>query len=453
MKSRKFYTFPLLYLFAAIALANPDSVYAARVINGALGIWLQEEASPRLSDLLTNHPRFKGERIKIMGMDDGHPMAANNQLTDQIKEQLTHDLLATANVQIVFDDYNRCMPVPVSTILGIEVTRHNSQEYRVTLAMVDREEGIWLNGTNLSWRGRLTIQQRRDLHATTQSHAKQDVYSSQQTTEIADALFDQLRCQRNIIAPVYFNPTEDGITRRVSRRLRERFSSQSQVTGNKRAAASIVYLKFPETSNSIRELSLELATADDQLSTHRIAEVAVTHIPTVADSPVTESTRTPTISTQDYRQGRYLSALHYQDSRTRKGICKYQKRGCVLVDYDLSRSAYVVMFSTSAGEPLPLGCESPTLRQPGKHQFRLKVPISEIPNRPSVGFYALAFKDRSSARAVHRELIRGSATCSNRPTPVDEWASSFSRILSQYREQTEWRALHLSRDTNGVMTL
>lgn len=277
-----------------------------------------------------------------------------------------------ANVQIVFDDYNRCMPIPVNTILGTEVTEHHSQEYRVTLAMVDREEGIWLHGTNLSWRGRLTANQRRELHAATQSHAVQDLYRSQQTIEIADALYAQLRCQRNIMA---------------------------------------------------------------------------------ADNTPIESTRTRTESTSDYQRHRYLSAIRYANSRTRKGICKHQTRGCVQVDFELSTSAYVVMFSTTGGAPLPLGCEIPKRRQPGKHQFRLKVPMGEIPNRPTVGFYALAFKDRSAARAVHRELIRGAASCSNDPTPVDEWAASFSRILNQYRDQTEWQALHLNRDANGVMTL
>jgi hypothetical protein len=271
--------------------------------------------------------------------------------------------------------------------------------------------------------------------------------------DIADALYDQLRCQKDIIAPVYFTPTEDDITRSVSRRLRERFSSQSQVTVNKGIAASIIYLNFPVTSNSIRKLSLELASADDQESTHRIAEVAVTHSPRKANSPPPKTTRTITDSTRDIRSTGYLSAIHYQDTRSRDGICKHQKKDCVQLDFDLSTSAYLVMFSTTAGAPLPLDCEIPARRKPGNHQFRLRVPRSEIPSRPTVGFYALAFKDRASARAVHRELIRGSAKCSSNPTPVDEWASSFSRKLNQFREQTEWRALHLSRDANGVMTL
>lgn len=451
MKFRNFFLHPGLLLLTVFALANPDTAYAARVVDGSLGIWLQKDASVRLSDVLTNHPRFKNERIKIMAMHDGHPMAVTNQLTDRIKEQLTHDLLATANVQIVFDDYNRCMPILVNTILGIDITGHSSQEYRVTLAMVDREEGIWLNGTNLSWSGRLTADQRRELHTATQSHAVQDLYRSQQTREIADALYAQLRCQRNIMAPVYITPTEDDITRSVSRRLRERFLSQSQLTGNKQVAASIIYLNFPETSNSIRELSLELATADDPDSTHRIAEVAVTHVPFVTYNPATEPTRTE--PTPDYQRRRTLSAIHFSNSRTRKGICKHQPRGCVQVDFELSRPAWVVMFSTAGGVPHSLGCEISESRRPGKHQFRLKVPIAKNPNRPTVGFYALAFEDRSSARAVQRELIRGSANCSKDPTPVDEWAASFSRILNQYRDQTEWQALHLSRDANGVTTL
>jgi hypothetical protein len=440
-------------LLAAFLLTIPPGVYATRMIDGPLGTWLQKEASVKLGDVLTNHPRFKGERIKITGIRDGQLVAASNQLTRHIKEQLTHDLLATASVKIAFDGENQCTPMRVNTILGIEVTRHNAQEHRVTLAMVDREEGIWLNGTSLSWSGRLTSKQRRELSTTTETHRFQDLFNSQQTREIADALYDQLRCQANFAAPVYFAPVEDATSSSVSRRLRERFSTQSQVTVNKQAAASIIYLKYPQTPGSIRELSLELATADDPLNTHRIAEVAVTHTPMTFDNTTHDPGNAELEPAIAQGQRRYLSAIHYQESRSRKGACKHQARGCVQVDFDLSKPAYVVMFSTPGGTPHPPGCEAPGLRQPGKHQFRIKVPMGEVPNRPTNGFYALAFRDRSIARAVHGELMRGSANCNNNPVQVDEWASSFSRILKHYRDQTEWSALHFSRDANGVMTL
>jgi hypothetical protein len=130
----------LLLIFMVISLLLPSrGAYAARVVDGSLGTWIEREVSPMLSKLLTNHPRFKGEPIKIMSMSDGFPTAVVDELTNLVRAQLTEDLLSGAEVRIVFDDNNRCRPVKVNTILGIEVQKHTSGNHRVSLAMVDIE--------------------------------------------------------------------------------------------------------------------------------------------------------------------------------------------------------------------------------------------------------------------------------------------------------------------------
>jgi len=238
-------SFSILSLFMISLLMPWSGVHAARVVDGSLGAWIEREVSPMLSKLLTNHPRFKGEPIKIMAMSDGFPITVSNKLTNQIREQLTQDLLSGAEVKIVFDDNNRCRPVKVNTILGIEVQKLYAGNHRVSLAMVDIEEGIWLNGTNISWNGKLTSGQRRAFKASVERRVAASILASYQTSEIAEALYSQLQCNEAIISPVFFEPAGGDSGQAVLRHLRKKFSSSVLTTIDKNTAASIISLRLP----------------------------------------------------------------------------------------------------------------------------------------------------------------------------------------------------------------
>ena len=45
----------------------------AAPLDGDLGSWLDEQAIPQVVSLLSNHPRFKGQVIDIVAMDEGYP--------------------------------------------------------------------------------------------------------------------------------------------------------------------------------------------------------------------------------------------------------------------------------------------------------------------------------------------------------------------------------------------
>jgi hypothetical protein len=390
-------------------------------------------------------------------MHDGNPVTVNNVLTDQIKQQLTQDLLDTANVQIVIDDQQRCIMRSTRTILGIEVTSHHNRQHRITLAMVDQEEGIWLNGTHLSWSGHLTSDQRRDLTRKPARVESRQSYTPKQTREIADALYHQLRCQGGIATPVFFAPSENMLTRSVSRLLRERLSSRSQVTVDKNVASSIIHVNYRDTFLGQGEINLELASSATPLITQRIAEVAVVQDPAGLAKTKVNPTRNHlprSSSTADMSSpGRFLSEIYYQRDQSREGICSTNSEGCALLSFEVLEPAYLVMFSTTEGMPKPLKCDKPAKRYTGKKQFRVVVPIGARDARPTLGIYALAFKNRLAAQAVHQELVRGSSKCTSNPQLVTDWAKTFTQALHNGGAGSEWSALHLMRDANGIQSL
>ncbi len=131
----------------------------ATTLGGDLGDWLDDHAVPELTSLLSEHPRFKGQVIDIVAIDKGQPAAIADELAERIRDQLTLALVRETGVRIPFD--TRCEPV--HTVLGIEIDRASTAHFNVTLAMLDLDESIWINGTAQRWSGRLNSGQRRML--------------------------------------------------------------------------------------------------------------------------------------------------------------------------------------------------------------------------------------------------------------------------------------------------
>jgi len=149
-----------LTLVACTQLSNAAS---NELFGGPLGEWLRRDAQKQLTDLLSTHPRFRGERIRVVVMRDGLPATESNGLTQAIRSQLTHKLAQISNVQLVWGETLRGCQVPKKTpyLLGVEVARESRTRHLVRIAMVDVEEGVWVSGAHLQWRGLLTQAERQ----------------------------------------------------------------------------------------------------------------------------------------------------------------------------------------------------------------------------------------------------------------------------------------------------
>jgi hypothetical protein len=119
------------------------------------------------------------------------------------------------------------------------------------------------------------------------------------------------------------------------------------------------------------------------------------------------------------------------------------------VSFDLNQPAYTVLFYSVNGQAAPLSCKPPSQKQVGKQHYGLNVPAGLDPNRPTVGFYALAFKDRSAARQVHSAISNNNSICGGRKQSTSRWMASLTRLLDRYgdkyRDRTDWQAIHLTR--------
>jgi len=447
MKNRLVYLSEPKYMVGALLLvlvAIP--AHGFRVVDGSLGNWLEREASPKLVELLIRHPRLKGQRLKIMGIENGTPVALGNKLGANIKDQLTQDLLSQTGIRLVFDEHVGCNPDKTRLVLGIVTQRHDRTRHRVTVAMVDVEEGLWLGGANFSWSGRLSESQRQAFNTHLSGNDKRNVLNVHEANLIADALGEQIDCLPTIESPVYFQLESSQLEQNVVQGLRTQFNRRSRVVSNQAEARSVLQLKLAPLPGNVSTLSLMLAPADTPELTRQIAWVQVS-------GNVRGTLPVGVLSGE--RRGRYLSELHIDPEAQRhgNGRCVNSSLGCVRVDYELYRPAYIVAFYTRDGVPVPLNCKLGVERKAGRHQIKVQVPHGGELNRPTLGVYTLAFSQRGPAEILQRELNLGAPSCSARPSDPDIWVSSFARALSRYEGRLEWRALHLMRDRNGVTRL
>ena len=160
-------------------------------------------------------------------------------------------------------------------------------------------------------------------------------------------------------------------------------------------------------------------------------------------------------STQYPAASGILSEIHIAEGHTRDDVCEPRKKDCVDVSFDLNQPAYTVLFYSVNGQAAPLSCKPPGQKQAGKQHYGLNVPAGLDPNRPTVGFYALAFKKRSAARRIHAAIRKNTSNCGGRQQPTSTWVVSLSRLLDSYsgRHETDWQAIHLTRYHNQITEL
>jgi hypothetical protein len=433
-------TFPGRSTFFILLIMFSPILSAARVVDGSLGHWIAVEASPKLAEKLSNHPRLKGESIKLMAMKNGHPIRVTDVLTEQIREQLRDDLLTLADVRIVFEDESRCKAIDVDTVLGIEVEVHDNRSHRVSLAIVDINEGVWLNGTNLSWLGRMTNTQRSALNTQLNQDDLISHFKPTEFAEMATALHRQLKCNEFIATPIFFEPPEDDISQGILRELREKITNRNLITLDRSIAASII--TFSSTAGSGGSLILELRDIGTPDQAFRIAEVYVaSQHPQKSQDPISQQAQ------------KVISAIQIEEGRAARDVCRSQSIRCIPVRFNLTQSAYTVLFYTVNGTMSMQTCETPRRQKTGMYTFGLNVPPDQSGSVPELGFYALAVTDRRAALSIHQLLKKNASRCSRITSPNDQWLSSLENLLNQYRSKVSWQTIHLAREDNQIFRI
>ena len=217
------------FLIIALSLLSTGSSFAN---SDSLGTWLEDDVVPNLAEVLTQHPRFKGETIRLATFRDGRPSLATTGLADAVQRKLRRELIAHQGVRIASNDRPHCRGQGAAYVLGVEVMRSTSPNHRVDIAVLDTNDAVWVGGVSYSWRGRLSTKEKESYdrrHRQTTPGSFDQPLDLDTSEAVVDALLAQVQCQTVHLGSVYIAPVDDAALASVRSRLIDKLTVRSLV--------------------------------------------------------------------------------------------------------------------------------------------------------------------------------------------------------------------------------
>ncbi len=454
----------ILALILLAFLASPAQADSG-LLNGSLGRWLDTEVLPELGRTLGEHPRFKGETIKLVSLTAGQPTDRASRLHEAVEAHLTQRLLKKSGVRIAWSDQpqKHCgVAEQAAYLLGVAIEPDGSYYHKLNLRMIDVTESVWVSGVSHSWRGRLTATETAALSQAVTTAAAGSVDSPlpvRSSREIAETMHRHLRCAhpQGLDGPVYLAQGEDPDLNRILASLATELSTTpiAALTNREAAAEWVLSLKSAPagTGNQVQQLGL-LLTEQDREVTQQVATVYVSGGSRRTRYPAERIAQSDHPTTPPYLSGGQLLTAMRLHPAASEGVCDSRKaRGnqCAEVGFELLTSAYLFVLSSYNRNLTSTSCDS-SLKEAtaGERRFRVRVPPS-VGALPDAGVYAIAVSDRTAAKALSRHIRTG--VCSRPLARTDTWLKELDTLLATHPDHIQWRAIHLSHAPDGVEQL
>jgi len=146
------------------------SVAAARAPAAvALDPWVEGKLVPYVTARLGEHPRFRGEPVRVIALRGAEPSTRVDGLTASIRARLMNALLATPGVVVAWEAAEsagvpgalECAAEEVQYDIGIELERLEGGRASVSVRALDHGERAWVAGFFQQWEGTLTHEEQR----------------------------------------------------------------------------------------------------------------------------------------------------------------------------------------------------------------------------------------------------------------------------------------------------
>jgi hypothetical protein len=147
-----------------VMLAMPDIAAAGR---DAADTWLAETVAPSVAKQLATHPRFKGQSVRVVVFAENRPAALSNMLAMSFRDHLADAVIDVPGIRLISapppDNAPNCSMDEAHYLVGLQISPLSNDQARIDLRVLDAEDGAWVSGFDLSWRGTLSRSQRWEL--------------------------------------------------------------------------------------------------------------------------------------------------------------------------------------------------------------------------------------------------------------------------------------------------
>lgn len=485
---------PLLVATLSLLVA-PQTRSAVLSDDSALARWVDGTLAPELTRTLAQHPRFRGETLDFVALRAGAPQPGSSELYGALVQRLRQHLLRADGIRLLAPGLTGACAFTsngpggaaagadrADLLLGIEISAAAGRDVRISLAVLDVAEAVWVSGISHAWTGRLSDRERAALAVRTPSAVPGSAASpfpEDDADRIAAVLAAQFECALlgGITGTTYLGAADRGQDARVAGALRNALAVTPLLVLSTTATDAdwVLEVRSGEArSGHAREMQLLLTDARSG-AVQQVAGVFVTP----AGSAAARGPSAPSASLPEHRPERawspplaepqqLLGALGLRQVAP-TGICSDpwgRVRACAEVTVELLAPAHLFIVTTRDGLAQPLSCAArPERSSAGERVFRLEVEDlhdardarADRDERsaavPDAGVYVLAAVDRGVAAELAQALQTAPGACGSPRDSLSAWIDALAAVLARHPGQIHWRALHLVRDEARVVRL
>ena len=460
--------------------------------------WFDNELVPYVQTQLLEHPRFKGETVMFVVLDNNAPATVANKLALSLRERLLDAALNTAGVSIGWrqggspaGDASRpvdCIHDNVHYYIGIDIAPQIDGTYRVGVRALDLEDRNWVTGFGQQWRGGLSTVQRNALRDTerdmTFRGARDVPFDAAESDLLAQHLSHELSC-------ALYRQTSGSYVVDASFEVDPEVEATAQLAANSLASHSA--LEFADDST--------LANAELSVEVHRIDGALYQYWLTI--SPLEPNDELPTLSTSTYVtmpgiriaatptapkpsvgpaldmpqanttigplrvvRSNDVAACRQRDSAWQASYSRYQN-DCTLLAAELHGDAILFVLQYQASLGLVRLADTACRKRASPHVVtrgqRLRWPLQGDAVRSASTFetnvwlrephvdtyYAFAVTDAGAARQFANLLDGLPLRCGDAVQPglknnaLHRWLDEFAMLAARHSQHVDWRAIQV----------
>lgn len=488
-----------IWLFASLAAWSSADAAA-----NTLGNWVDDELAPYLATQLTEHPRFKGETVVFVGLENGAPAPVTNELVLAIRQRLVNTLIDQPGITIGWQSAHKaanqngaavdCTRDTVHYYIGLEVTALMNGEHRVTMRVLDATDRSWVTGTGQTWEGRLARKQKDAFKETITDEyfrgSRQVPYSPAQADLLAAHLAHELTCNLlRQVAGEYVIAAEEETATTTSlpgalALVRNNLAGQPalQLTSNTDATNARLEGKAHPIAGDLYQYWVTIvptgaptgeAGALPAVSASTYVRLPYTSTHTIAQStpPVTPLPVTPSRADQNLLtplrivEPRKRRACNWRGSYRRAGLVTADhtiNRGdCFLLETRAQRDASVFLLNYQVIHGL-VNLAGPRCGQSPWISVRAGQPLhfttakdvrqsaSAWQGHPGLeSFYAIAVNDPAAARELSAHIDQLPTRCTLSPKQglegpeLEAWLAGLGEFTHRWQHALDWQAVRV----------
>jgi len=430
--------------------------------------WVSIQVAPALVRELANHPRFKGETIRIVVFSDDRPAAHSSAFALSLRDRLSAAVFDTPGIRMAAQQEPGvridCTLDDVDYFVGLQISPLDDHQVRIDLRTLDLEDQTWVTGLDFTWQGALTPRQTQLM-----DDSRIDPYfRGHRTAPFDESQADMLAASlARKLACASMRQTAGEFVVLVSDDSNERLQGTTDLVGNNLAwFARLQFTDDPLLANAV--LRGEAHTVGKGLR-----QYWATLAPIKADSEL------PTLNASAYVQVVERQASHFEVPRSKQTVLSSAQliqasgqigcrtNGCPAMRIEAQRDAVIFFLNHQKSHGLVRLSGRDCRTRPEAHILRARESLSmPLPvgvlspegasstNTWSLApdgdtYYALAVSDSEAAHVLSRLLQRLPQRCTSavrfglQDASLRDWLTEFTRTVDQWRDYIDWQGIQV----------